>query len=237
MLPPMAELKLTLEALQRCEAEVEALRRESEQLPSEIAACESRAEAARRLIADEHSRLEQAEHTRREREAELADCEARLEKYRGQTVQVKTNEEYTALLAEMEAVQARISDLEEEILLAMETVDEVRGGLAAVEAREQAEEREALRGAEAARQRLSEVESDLEAHHKELERLSESLIPEARNAYQRALRSRGPGTALVAGRTCSACHRDLPYETVNRAIAGELRVCDNCKRVLVVIGE
>ena len=78
-----AELKITLEALHRCESEVEELARETGQLPADIEASEARATAARQAIEAERARLEQGEQTRRHKEAELADCEAQRANTRG----------------------------------------------------------------------------------------------------------------------------------------------------------
>ncbi len=95
----------------------------------------ARLEATRQSFAD-------FEHTRREKEAELQDCEAQRDRFRTQTAQVKTNTEYTALLHEIEGASSRISQLEEDVLVAMDEVDERRQVLADVETEQKQVERE-----------------------------------------------------------------------------------------------
>ena len=231
----MPELKITLESLYRSERELEELGREAAALPEAIAALNAKAEAARQAVESERQKLEEAEQRRRQFEAELADTEAKREKYEGQTALVKTNAEYTALLAEIETAKQRASALEEEILLAMEAVDEVSGRLDAFTKEKKQEEAAFVAEAEKLGARLVEVEAGREARESERQTLSGELPAEARSDYDLARRARGSGVAVVQQHVCSGCHRDVPYETVNRLQAGELLSCMSCQRVLVVL--
>lgn len=231
----MPEFKVTLESLHRCEWEADGLARLVAQLPAEADAKMAAAESARAEVEAERQKLEEAEQTRRAKEAELADCEVKIAKYKSQTALVKTNEEYTALLSEIDTVTRWISEVEEEILLVMEAIEEVGGRLEGFVAERKKVEEEHLRGAEELRRRLAEAQRDLEAHDKEREALAAALPDDAGRIYLRTRKSLGSGTSVVKGRSCAACHRDVPYETINRAIAGELQMCAYCQRILVVL--
>lgn len=230
----MAELNITLEALRTCEAEVEELERLTSQLPKDIEATLARAAAARAAIEAEEQKLEDAEQSRRAHEAEMQDCEAKREKYKGQTALVKTNEEYTALLSEIDTVTNRISQLEEEILLAMEAVDEVSGSISGFRGGKEREEREHTSLADELKRKLAEAEAELEAHEKEREHLAGELPNPAGASYMRLRKSGRSGTTTYRERTCVACHRDIPYELINRVIGGELHSCPHCQRIMVV---
>jgi predicted nucleic acid-binding Zn-ribbon protein len=233
----MAELRIALEALWRCERESEELARRSAQIPKDIESAEARAQAARASVEAERAKLEQAEHTRREKEAEVQDCEARRTKYQTQTAQVKTNTEYTALLSEIDQVTERISMLEEQILEAMEEVDQVRSTLVGSEVEKKREEQVSLAAAEELRQTLAEVQQQTVEHEQERNKLVGELPANARQPYERMYKGRGAGTTSVKGRSCAACHRDVPYETINRVVAAELQYCPACQRILVVPAE
>ncbi len=233
----MAEFRIALEALWRCERESEELARQSAQIPKDIESAELRASAARASVEAERARLEQAEHTRREKEVELQDCEARRNKYQGQTAQVKTNTEYSALLSEIEQVTERISTVEEQILEAMEEIDQARSTLTGSEVEKKREEQVALAAAEELRQRLAEVHKQAEAHEQERTKLAGELPANAQLPYERMYKGRGAGTTSLTGRACAACHRDVPYETINRVVASELQFCPACQRILVVPAE
>ena len=233
----MAELRIALEGLWRCERETEELTRQRARIPVEIEAAEGRAAAARAAVEAERARLAQAEQTRRAKEAELQDCEARQAKYQSQTALVKTNTEYTALLAEIDSIGTRISSIEEQILEAMEQVDQAQSTLKGFEDEKKREEQTAQREADALREKLVVVEKDIGAHDLERAKLIGELPPAAKQPYERMYKSRGSGTTGVAGRACAACHRDVPYETINRVIASELQHCPHCQRILVVPAE
>lgn len=229
----MAELPIILEALQTCEAEVEELERLTAQLPKDIEGALERAAAARAAVEAEEQKLEQADHERRAHEAEMQDCEAKRAKYQGQTALVKTNTEYTALLSEIDVMTRRISELEEQILLGMEVIDEVSGRLTTFRVEKQREERELIGSADELKRKLGESEAELEAHEKEREHLVSELPAPASSIYQRLRKAGRTGTTRFRERVCAACHRDIPYETINRVIAGELHGCPYCQRILV----
>lgn len=233
----MAELKETLEALNRCDRESEELARDQVQIPEAIAACEARVQAAREALEAERCALEEAEKRRREKEAELRDCEARREKYQGQTALVKTNTEYTALLNEIDGMTRRISQVEEEILGAMEAIDAIAVRVKSLEAEKRREEEAYERDVRQLRERQVAVERDLGAHEKLRADLLASLSSRVNSQYQRVRKSRGSGTSQIQGRACGSCHRDIPYEMINRLLASELQTCPNCGRILVAPDE
>lgn len=233
----MPGLRDTLQALHRCDREAEQLARQREQIPEEIARTEAAVRAAREAVEAERRALETAEHTRREKEAELQDCEARRTKYQGQTAMVKTNEEYTALLAEIDGVTHRISTVEDEILSAMEKIEELTAHLATFERDQKAEEERLEARIGELRERLVEVGREIETRDAMRDEILGGLPSEARLWYDRSRKGRGSGTSMIVGRACGACHRDIPYETINRVLASEVQSCHNCGRLLVMPDE
>ena len=218
----MSELRETLRALALCDQHTLDLARERAQIPDAIAKAGANAQAARDLIASERSALENAEHTRRSKEAEVADCEAKREKFQSQAPMVKTNAEYTALLHEIDGMTQRISQIEEEILLAMEEADRIGARIQDVEKEQTEAEQGFLREAKKLAARLEEVEKESELRQQEREELLSRLDPKARSHYQRIRAAPGTGVAWVQGGSCAACHRQVPPERINRVIGGEL---------------
>ena len=230
----MSDLKETLWALGVCDETAGELARELELIPISIGEVEAKAEAAREVVAKERKALEDAEHARRSKEGELQDCEAKRAKFLAQTANVKTNAEYSALLSEMDGMTARISQTEEEILLSMETADQISARLKDVE-REQAQiEQDLLRQAQQLRERMEVVKVGIAARDKERDELLARLSPEIRTRYERVRARRGSAMARIQGETCVACHRHVPPETINRVLAGEMHTCLNCQHILVV---
>ena len=229
----MAELSIALEALFRSEQETIELGRRAEALPVSIAGKREQAATARALVEAEQQKLEAAEQARRAKEGELSDTEAQREKFQGQTALVKTNEEYTALLAEIDHATERISQIEEEILTAMDEIEGLSAGLQELKREKTREEQSLEAEAKKLEAELEEVRVDLERHDGERLKLAESLPSAIAGSYERLFRNQGSGTAKVEGSTCSACHRQIPPETINRIIGGELQPCLSCQRLLI----
>jgi uncharacterized protein len=230
----MSDLMDSLLALARCEMAIEELRRAEVQLPRSLQQAEAGAQAARDRVAAERRALEDAERRRRTTESELQDAEAKRSKFQAQTSMVKTNAEYTTLLHEIEAAGQRISALETQILESMEAVDAASRSVKQVDADQKAVEQEHVREAQALREKLVEVQKLLAEREAERGVLVVKLPADVRAKYTRVRDGSGSGTAQVANRSCARCHRDVPYETVNRLSAGELHHCGNCGRLLVL---
>jgi predicted nucleic acid-binding Zn-ribbon protein len=222
-----------LDALALCEKHLASLGAEREQLPRSIDETEQEAEDARRRLEVEREAFAEFERSRRDQESELQDCEARRDRYRSQTAQVKTNEEYTALLHEIDAVTQRISELEEGILVAMVEIDERGERVTRMEAEETGLEQARQDRIKGFRERLEQVLQKIKEREAEREGWVGRLDASIQVHYRRIVGARGGGIAHINGRTCATCYRDIPYETVNRVIAGEVHTCPSCQRILV----
>jgi predicted nucleic acid-binding Zn-ribbon protein len=220
--------------LHECEQVLDELSRRQAALPGRIAEAETAAQAARDVIASQREALEEAEKQRREREAALQDTEALREKFKGQTALVKTNEEYTALLREIDQATENIGRIEEEILVAMERIDEIGAGLEASEREQEAIAKDFDARAVQLQDELRQVEGELGTRTKELDERVAELDADVRHSFERARKAKGSGTATVTGRVCASCHRDVPFEDINRVIGGEIVPCQSCRRLLVV---
>ncbi len=219
--------------LAETEAAVLALERERVRLPQMIAAGEARAAAAREAAAQVRARLETAEKERRAHEAEVQDLSAKRGKFQAQSAVVKTNKEYTTLLHEIETHSLRIAEVEDAILLAMEAIESATGELAHCEATARQTDQEVTKEIEELRVQLSDVEKRFALRVEERGALLAALGPRVEALYARVLKTRSNGIARIEHAGCSACHRTLPPEVMNRVRAGEVHACASCHCILV----
>ena len=233
----MADLTETLADLGRCEASFEELGRVRAQLPKTIAGIEARAEAARQKIAAQAAAVDAARHEHREQEGRLRDLEAQRTKFQAQAPMVKTNTEYTALLQQIDGATDKISEIETRILEAMERIDAESAMLKQIEAEQSEIESGLKREIGALQSRLAEVETEIVERERQRDELISVLPSDARSRYERVRKVSGGGTSLIVGRSCARCHRDVPYEVINRVIGGEIHTCGNCARILVKVDD
>jgi uncharacterized protein len=230
----MEGAKTSLHALAEREGVILELERARAAIPAAIAQAEARAQAARDHAVKAHADLDAVDKTRRTREAEAQDVAAKRDKLQGQSAVVKTNKEYTTLLHEIDALQKRFAEVEDEILAAMENAEGAGDAVrrADAEARQVAEE--VGKETDELRARLAEVERNLASAVDERMKILGVLGPQVQSLYARAMKSRGSGIARLERATCSGCHRVVPPEVINRVTAGEVHICASCQRIFVL---
>jgi predicted nucleic acid-binding Zn-ribbon protein len=199
-------------------------------------------------IASHDATLASAELERRAAEAAAADETSRVTHYEEQTALVKTQREYSALLAEIDAARGRRRTHEEAALAAMEKLETAR-----TRRSELAEQLEALETQ--ASEQLQEWEQDQPAAKalvEDLEHQAELLrarIPRpALQLYERLQVRHGadplaridrverPGSGPVMWR-CSVCNYSVrPQVVVEIQTQGELVVCDCGRQRLFYLG-
>ena len=229
----MTELMRQLDELHTCNTALAGLERQLESIPREVDGIEAKLQAVRDTTESGREALDSSEQERRSKEGQLQDLQAQREKFQGQTALVKTNEEYTALLNEIDVATRRISETEDEILVAMEQIEEGRELLVGLERDQDQAERELGKEIEARRRDLAEAESQLTLRQGENEVLVDRLAPEVRSLYERVRGRFSDPTTRIKLRDCSACHFNVPFETINRVKQGELHPCPHCARILV----
>lgn len=223
-----------LVALQQVDDELAGVEAEVAGLPALRQAAEADRASAEEALSAARARVEELELARRERERELASTEERRRDREGKTAAVKTNEEYTALLAEIEGLKQSGSELETTILEAMERVDEARQALSAAEkkAREVGARVDAqLARLEARAEELAGEQTRLTAARDEA---AAKLPPDLLRKYQKVVERRRPGVAVVSTELCSGCRVGIRPQAFVNLISGEtIEVCGSCRRILI----
>ena len=175
----------------------------------------------------------------RKADADVEQVKARRDRNRSRidTGAVSDPKQLQALQHEMATLDRRISDLEDEELVVMESLEEAQRELAAAAA-ELAEVEAA--GAEALRRRdaaVADINQTQAAGREERTRLVEAMPPDLLKLYDR-LRGQQDGVgvgALHRGR-CGGCRLDIGAADLARmaaAPADEVLRCEQCNRILV----
>jgi predicted nucleic acid-binding Zn-ribbon protein len=220
--------------LQDLDLEIAGLQREVQRIPREVADGEQLLNSSRGAWDQARERLAALEQLRRRKERELEDVMAEQRKRQGRLFEIKTNQEYAAVLKEIEGLKERRSKLEDEILGTFDDIEAAQSVVRDESARFQ--EREKI-----FQQERTTKEGELRRLQGELERLQEERRRQANRVeasqlqtYQRLLRSRG-GLAVVPVKdgSCLGCHVALTPQTYNELRKGEVFVsCANCQRIL-----
>lgn len=225
----------TLLCLQELDLNVERCKARAQEIPKQ----KSKLEVQKKRLAEELEEREQArQHLKveqRESESETDQHQAQIGKYQQQLLSVKKNEEYQALLHEIETLKKQVALKEERIITIMVELDDTNARLQEDKKRIEAE-------LKAINRQCGEADEDLAVALRECRKLEEERIPlveevdrELITRYNRIRGKLKAGAAVVPliGEVCSGCHMYVPPQIVNEVLAGEkVHVCIHCGRIL-----
>jgi predicted nucleic acid-binding Zn-ribbon protein len=230
------DLKTVIE-LQQVDLKIADLTTQIEAAPSQIQTLENQLHDFLHAHEERKLRLAANQKERKELEIEIQSIQGRIAKHKDQLYQVKTNEQYRAMLKEIEGEEENIRKIEDTILEKMleaegiqKQVQEAASRLDGEKARVAAE----TRRLESARQ-TAEAERRQALEHREL--LAGALSPAVRDTYERVRRGRrGLAVAEVRDGFCTACHVRLRPQMYNEVrINGAVLTCENCSRILYYV--
>jgi len=224
----------TLIELQRIDTEIVKINQRKRDLPLAISRLDEEFKALTAEIDEARSRQEDLVKRHREKENLLKRAVETLKKTKDRLTEVKTNKEYQAVLKEIETLEKRNGEIEEEIIVLLDEIDTGRGALQEKEAR-YAARRSEYEG------RRRELEGQLEAIDRELAQQvekGESLrkrVPEGLLRKYEQIKAINNGLAVVSAwkEVCGGCHMNIPPQLYNELMeTDEIVLCPNCNRII-----
>ena len=229
-----AQLK-TLIDLQGVDIRIAAHEAEAARLPKEIAAIHAEIETAKKDVDAGKTRLDAAKKDQRAREKDLEVVQAKRSKTEGRLYEVKTNKEYSAVLAEIEEIKQEKGRVEEEILVLMESQERLTADIKDAEARFKARETQGKQEEAALQEKLRAVEADLALVRTERAELARQLPAPVLADYDKLLKARG-GLALAQvakPNLCGGCRMTVTPQRLQELRAqSALLPCESCGRYL-----
>ena len=219
--------------LQEADKHIRRLQDEIAELPKRVAAIEHK-------LADTKAKLEKAqaavkadEATRRKYDTTISDLRGKISKYRDQSLDVKTNDQYKALLHEIQFAEKDIAATEDKILELMLNADARDKEVKAAQADLKAETAEIEKEKAQARERTAEDEKQLAEWRAKRDQMRAGVNEDLLRHYERVSKFRGSGISEVKDHKCMACQVMLRPQTYNDVRTGQQTVvCDSCQRIL-----
>lgn len=225
----------TLLRLQQIDLAIERCRAQELEIPKQ----KEKFEVQRKRLAAELTEREQA---RKKLELEQRNCESEIEqkqaqiiKYEQQLMTIKENDQYQALLHEIDFLKKQISQNEERIIAILMEIDDANARLQEDRQRINLEVKEIER-------QCSEIDKELAeaiAKREELEAQRAPLLKDVEEVllsqYKRIRSSKktGPAAVPLHGEVCSGCNMTIRPQIINEVMAGEkIHSCNHCGRIL-----
>jgi len=226
----------TLIHLQEYDTRIAALDAEAARLPRQIEAIQSALAEAKKSVETLKARVETAKKDLRARERDLDDVGAKRSKSESRLYEVKTNDEYSAVLREIEEIKRTKAKIEEDILNLMELQERVAAEVREAEGRLRAREEQGRKDEGVVREKLALVQNELEVIRAERTTLARELPPGLLSSYERLLKARA-GVAIAAvsppAFICGGCRVTIRPQAIQELRAAtQLMLCESCGRYL-----
>ncbi len=223
--------------LQQIDAQIAALRAEVAALPKHVAQIEAKLAGSKAKVDATLAAAKADETARRKHESDIQDQQQKISKYRDQSLHVKTNQEYKALMEEIKFAEQKIAASEDKILEIMVAADARKESLKKLEAELKADTAENDREKEEARQRTADDEEALAGLTARRNALRTGISENALRHYDRLLTTRGNALSPVyENQLCSACSVMLRPQVFQEVMTNEqFMTCDYCKRILYYV--
>jgi predicted nucleic acid-binding Zn-ribbon protein len=220
-------------ALQQADREILRLKEEIAALPKRVAAIEERLAGTRALLDKAKAAVKADEAARRKYESGIQDQQQKISKYRDQSLAVKTNEQYKALLHEIQFAEQDIRAHEDKILELMVNAEVREKDVKAAEATLKAETAEIEKEKIEARQRTAEDEKQLAEWNAKRDTARAGVDADLLRQYDRVAKHRGTGLSEARDHKCLACQVMLRPQTYNEVRAlTHVVTCESCQRIL-----
>jgi predicted nucleic acid-binding Zn-ribbon protein len=231
----LADIDKLLE-LQGADDEIRKLRDEVAALPKRVATIEQKLAGTKAHLEKARAAAKGDEANRKKFEANIKDLQGKISKYRDQSLDVKTNEQYKAILHEIQYAEQEIRLNEDRILEVMVNVEVREKESKAAEAELKAETAEIEKEKEEARKVTAEDQKKLSEWNAKRDALRQGISEDVLRHYERVAKFRGTGLAEVRDHKCMGCQVMLRPQTYNEARSGAtVMFCESCQRIYYYI--
>jgi predicted nucleic acid-binding Zn-ribbon protein len=227
------KLRILIE-LQDVQSRLSQIKKLKETLPLEIERLDEEIKKEKESLNDFRNELENLNKERRAKEKILEANSQKIKKYEKQLYSVKTNREYQALLNEIALLKESNERIEEDIIVIMERIDEMRDELKRREKEFEKKEVEFGKRKEEILNELSGFEQEVASNKKRNEELIKNCDSSILLHYQKLIQ-KGNGLAVVpvVDGICQGCYLNIPPQLYNEVLKQkELITCPFCHRIL-----
>jgi uncharacterized protein len=221
--------------LQEIDNQIQIMESSKEKIPHEVEEITNLLAARQAELEHSKNKIAEIEKSKRALETEIKAEEERIKKDKERLSQVKTNEEYHALLREIDNSRREISDRETAILKIMDQIEdakkaseEVTGGMSNLEKELTAKKEEMTRF-------LQDVDKNIDAKKSEREQYLAKIKPSLLKRYN-MIKGKKEYTDIltkIVNYSCAACNMHIPPQMVNEVRSfKQAHVCPTCERIL-----
>ena len=223
-----------LVVLQNRDRKLIKLMREVKDIPQRKSEIEAQLSGAKEALEQALDKKMHVEASLKEIEVGVESLRDKIAKYKTQQLEVKTNDQYRALIKEIAAVEKEISDLEDNEIVFMETLEAVTATVKESEERLSTGKEHISEELAALDERAAELSGELERQKAERARCAALIEPVLLKRYTRIMNNkRDYALVLAEADHCGGCHMKLPPQVMHDARnPTKIVSCNFCGRIV-----
>ena len=221
--------------LQHVDDRLRALATEEHKLPQRLQEYATACTVARQQLAQQQAAIEQSERQQRTLERELVGHQDAIRKTQSKAHEVKTNKEYSAILAEIAQGKQRLEALEDQLLALMEETDQQRQASRVQEQRVQAALQELAEQQQQIQQAQGLLQRDIAAEQERRQITVTNLDVKLYEQYQKvAAQHGGRVVAQLQDGVCNGCYLKVQPQLISEIrLQTQLFTCPHCRLLLL----
>jgi len=230
----LSNLLQGLRNLQMLDDRLTEIQQKKQDIPSQINALEKAFEDEKNEFESHQKQIKDASLRQRQYEKDLQEGGEQVKKKQARLLEAKTNEEYRALVKEIEFTQESHSKIEDEILMIFDEIDSLKKDLSEKEAAVNEKEKKLQSDKQRLQQEMVTIDEEQKKIVFERKQVIEG-IPEDIMANYEKIKARRAGQAVVIieKNVCPGCNLAIPPQTINEVLqTGEIRYCPHCLRII-----
>ncbi len=222
--------------LQNKDIEISSLKEQLESIPISIEKLNQQIQQLQQSVEINKSDLKQIQLQLKQKEGDIRSIEEKINKHNSELNSVKTNEQYKALLNEIQSLKLEKDKIETEILELLSKQDDANNKIKIFDK----ELNEKKSGIEKQIVELKTQQQVIEQQilQKESERqtLSNDINPKYLEIYEHVRKNRdGIALAIVKDKACGVCNMRLTQQEINEVSKyEEFILCESCSRILYI---
>jgi len=211
------------------------LERSKEYIPDMMENLKKELEESEKVFRETETALEEARIIQKNLELEIATLQENLKKLQGQMMAIKTNKEYDALVAQIDAVKESINEKETLLLETIEKIDTLSSNIDDFKKKAEEVKGQNSKQLEILKEKMDSVGTKIQDKQNERKDVAVQVPKRAMSIYERVRKVRGGMVVVpVRKRACGACYKALPPHRIQELKRGDQMIsCDNCGRLLI----
>jgi predicted nucleic acid-binding Zn-ribbon protein len=230
----MAEWIQNLLALQDLDMRIRRMKMRLQLLPKERSNLEAEITKAREDLKQKSETVKKTELTIKQVEDSIAKVNGEIAKLQNQSAMVKKNDEYKALLSEINNRHEQISELETKEITLLDDIETARTKFKEFEkqfeARKQTIEEDLKELSELGKELKEEIVQTTSGRTAYESKIESAVI----NIYNRLLKTKGSPMVKIHNGNCGNCHLKITPQTFNEAKKSAIAICDHCSHMLYI---